>query len=80
MTIKGAIMQQHARLVKAGNYEEARMLFRFLRNNYISLGLDDVSTCIELYLTSIGLNPIYSRNYMRASFALYEPLRKVGKI
>ena len=58
---KRFLMEQHADLVREGDYYAAQLLLRFLRKGSISLYLDDISHGVEKILDTVQVSVRYDR-------------------
>lgn len=67
------IIEAHAQLVKAGKYQEARLILRMLNEGRISLGLNDTAWAVETLLESLGCYIYYSRTGSTATAYPYTP-------
>ena len=60
----------HVDLVRRGQFAEARMILRLLRNGYIKMYLDDVSWNVQCALEKIGHPVWYAPNGNTASASI----------
>lgn len=62
--IRYKIMDMHREYVRAGLYQEAKLLLILLRRGRLSLGLGDKATRVEHLLENLGLSASsHSRNW-----------------
>lgn len=64
------VIEKHIELVRQSRFEEAHILYQFLRRNVVTLGLDDSAFEVECFLEDIGCKPSYSTRFNFATFRL----------